>query len=304
MKAKLFVFLLGGCAWAGGQAAAQTNAPAPNSAAPVSPAAPTAVTPSVTAPAPAPAAPLDPAKIAEYQKRFAQGYELEKEGKLADALAIYEGILAEQPNAKRSLLEAGRICLELNEPAKADAYLDTLHTIVPEFPEAMELLIQANETLKHDVKVERLIREFRALRDSGKVPGFSDSLFFEREHIRLDDGSEIVFTEFFDYTKPPYYTLKAEMFGPEPDHESKRVLLLKYDPDGTQAVRAKDPKMAHDEVFILAEPFFSGGKINRIDVYQELLSTPEYNKARSMMLLIMAHPPKAIYSAPVDEPAQ
>lgn len=250
----------------------------------------------------APAEPsLSPAQVADYQKRFEQGYALEKQGSLGQARAIYDGILAEQPDAKRSLLEAGRISLELNDPLKADAYLDKLHAIVPEFPEAIELLIQANETLKRDVKVERLVREFRALRDSGRVPGFSESLFFEREHIRLDAGSEIIISQFFDYTKAPYYALKAELFGAQ--HRRQRVLLLKYDPVGTQTVRAKDPKLARDEVFILAEPFYTGDKMSRIDVYRELLSTPDYNKARTMLLLIFTQTPKPIYSAPIDAAA-
>ena len=33
-----------------------------------------------------------------------------------------------------------------------------------------------------------------------------------------------------------------------------------------------------------AEPFFTGDKMTRIDVYQELLVTPEYMKARNLML--------------------
>lgn len=250
----------------------------------------------------APEATLSPAQVAEYQKRFEQGYALEKTGDLAGARAIYDGILAEQPEAKRSLLEAGRISLELNDPLKADDYLDRLHAIVPEFPDAIELLIQASEANKRDVKAERLVREFRALRDSGKIPGFSDSLFFEREHIRLEAAQEIVISQFFDYTKPPFYALKAELFDAQ--HKRQRVLLLKYDPEGTQTVRAKDPKLAQDEVFILAEPFYTGEQMSRIDVYRELLSAPDYNKARSMLLLVFTQTPKPIYSAPITPGAQ
>src|SRR5258707_10202440 len=89
---------------------------------------------------PAPAE--DPAKVAEFQKRFEQGYTLEQQGKLAEARVVYDGILADEPNAKRSLLEAGKISIKLNELPKADAYLDKLHALVPDFPEAVELLIQ------------------------------------------------------------------------------------------------------------------------------------------------------------------
>ena len=262
---------------------------------------------SITAPAqrnsatpttPLPASQLDPARVAEYQQRFEQGYALEKQGQLEPARSVFEGIIAEQPDAKRSLLEAGRISLELDDPLKADEYLDKLHALVPDFPEALELLIQANEALKCDVKSERLVREFRALRDSGKVPGFSDSLFFEREHIHFGAGSEIIISQFFDFTKPPYYALRAELYGPT--HERQRVLLLKYDPEGTQMVRAKNPKLAQDNVFLLAEPFYTGAQMTKINVYQELLSTPDYNKARAMLLVILTQTPKPIYSTPVN----
>ena len=253
---------------------------------------------SAQTPAAMPASALTPAQIAAYQKRFEDGYTLQKEGKLAEARTVYDGILAEQPDAKRSLLEAGRISLDLNEPAKADAYLDRLHALVPDFPEATELLIQANQALRHNVKVERLVREFRALRDSGTVPGFSDSLFFEREHLQLDANSQVVISQFFDFTKPPYYVLKAELFNPQ--HQRQRLLLLKYDPDGTASVRAKDPKLARDSVFLIAEPFYTGDQMTRIDVYKTLLGTPDYQKARTLLLGIFIQTPTPIYSAPVN----
>jgi tetratricopeptide (TPR) repeat protein len=294
MKAAIFIFL--GILFLTAPLSAQTNAV--TNQPPVS-------TPPVEEPTEAPTAAaenLTPAQVADYQRRFEQGYDLEKQGKLAESRAVYDGILAEQADAKRSLLEAGRVSLEMNDPLKADAYLDRLHAIVPYFPDAFELLIQANQALRHDVKTERLVREYRALRDSGKVPGFSDTLFFDREHIRLDAGSEIIISQYFDYTQPPYHALEAELFDAQ--HQVQRVLLLNYDPDGTQTVRAKDPKLARDEVFIVAEPFYTGNQMTRIDVYQELLSAPDYNKARTMLLRIFTLTPKAIYSAPVSAATQ
>jgi tetratricopeptide (TPR) repeat protein len=247
----------------------------------------------------APSAPeMDAAKVAEYQQRFNEGYALEQQGKLEEARTIFDGIIAEQPEAKRSLLEAGRVSLELNQPLQADGYLDKLHAIVPDFPEAFELLIQANQALKRDVKVERLVREYRALYDSGKISGMKP--FFPRERIQLDGGQEILFCQFFDFTRPPYYALMGELLGPGPAHDRKRLLLLKYDPEGTKEVEAKDPRIAHDTVFTLAEPFYTGERMTRIDVYKELLSTPDYEKARNMMLGIFSQTPKPILSTPVD----
>jgi hypothetical protein len=43
--------------------------------------------------------------------------------------------------------------------------------------------------------------------------------------------------------------------------------------------------------------------MTRIDIYQELLVTPEYMKARNLMLGDFAQPPKPMYSAPVDSSA-
>ena len=251
--------------------------------------------------APADSAALTPAQIADYQKRFQDGYALEKAGKLPEARAIYDGILAEQPDAKRSLLEAGRVSLDLNEPAKADAYLDKLHKLVPDFPDAIELLIQANQALRRDVKVDRLVREFRTLHDSGQVPGFSDSLYFERERVQLDPNSQIIISQFFDFTKAPYYVLKAELYNAQ--HQRQRLLLLKYDPDETASIRAKNPNLTKDSVFILAEPFYIGDQMTRIDVYKTLLSTPDYQKARTLLLSIFVQTPKPIYSAKVNASA-
>ena len=241
---------------------------------------------------------LTEAQIAEFHQRFEQGKALETAGKLQQARAIFDGILAEQPEAKGSLLEAGEISLELDEPLKADAYLDKLHTLVPDFYGVTELLIQANEALKRDVKVERLVGELRALHASGTNPKFEDVLLFDRERIHLDAGEEIVISEFFDYTKPPYNAFMADFS--DPVRKIHRKLYLNYDPVGTQAVRAKDPKLARDEVFILAEPFSSG----RIDVYQLMSSMPDYDKIRSILLLTLTQTPKPIYSAPASASPQ
>ncbi len=243
---------------------------------------------------------LDAAKIAEYQQRFEQGYALEQAGKLAEARGVFDAILAEQPEAKRSLLEAGRVSLALNEPAKADAYLEKLHALVPDFPEAYELLIQANEALRKEIKVERLVREFRELRDSGRVEGFNaeNNPRFVRQRFPLGQGAEIVVYQFFDFTAAPFYALEADEMGA--DHGRKRMLLLKYDPDATAALRQKDPAHAQAFFFIIAEPLFEGERMSRIDVYQEIFSVPEYAKARNTLLGIFDRTPKPIYSAPVS----
>jgi tetratricopeptide (TPR) repeat protein len=300
MKANLFLFFPPMLALACGWAPAQTNSsPTP----PPPPAVPHVIdVPQPEQPSAAAASGdnLDSAKVAEYQKRFEEGYALEQQAKLVEARTIYDGILAEEPKAKRSLLEAGKISFKLGELAKADAYLERLHELVPDFPEAIELLIQINQALKRDVKAELLIRDFGELRDSGKVPELSQSLCFVRERIHLDQ-QDIVVSQFFDYTQDPNTVWMAEVL--DPGGQLKRRLLLNYDPDATRALRTKDAKYAGTQVFTWLEHVIKDGQVKEIDAYLQIFALPDYQKFRSAMFVILANPPKPIYSAPVDATA-
>ena len=300
MKAKFFFILpaLFICGWT----PAQTNSsPTPSAPTPKPHVidVPQPSQPSATAAASGatPVETVDPAKIAEYQKRFEQGYALEQQGKLVEARAIYDGILAEEPKAKRSLLEAGKISFKLGELAKADDYLEKLHMLVPDFPEAVELLIQINQQLKRDVKVELLLRDFRELHDSGKIPELSRSPCFVRERIHLD-AQDIVVSQFFDYTQDPDTVWMAEVF--DSGGQLKRRLLLNYDAETTRALRAKDAKYAGTQVFTWLEHVLKDGQVKEIDAYLQIFALPDYQKFRSAMFVILANPPKPIYSAPVD----
>jgi len=297
MKAKIFLFpiLPGVLVW--GLASAQTN----SSLIPPAPKPHVVDVPQPEQPSPMAMAAsgatgsgdnVDPAKIAEYQKRFKDGYALEQQGKLIEARAVYDGILAEEPKAKGSLLGAGRISLELGELPKADDYLEKLHALVPDFPEAIELLIQINQTLKRDVRVELLLRDFRQLYDSGKV----SHPYFVRELIPSEQ-QDIVIKQFFDYTQDPYTVFMADVR--DANGVLKRRILLNYDPDTTRALRAKDPKYATTQVFVWLEPVMKDGRATELNAYLQIFALPDYQKFRSAMLVILANPPKPIYSAPI-----
>jgi tetratricopeptide (TPR) repeat protein len=307
MKAKLFLILP--ALFLGGWATAQDHTPfvppndnPPYQPPPVTPKPHVSDVPQPGQPPPAAvtassAENLDPAKVAEFQRRFDEGYALEQQGKLAEARTIYDGILAEEPHARRSLLEAGKISFKLGELARADDYLEKLHALVPDFPEAIELLIQINQALKHDVKVELLARDFLQLHDSGKVPELSRSLCFVRERIHQDQ-QDIVISQFFDYTKDPNTVWMAEVF--DSTGNLKRRLLLNYDADATKALRTKDAKYSNTQVFTWFEHVIKEGQVTEIDAYLQIFALPDYQKFRSAMFIILANPPKPIYSAPVD----
>jgi tetratricopeptide (TPR) repeat protein len=267
--------------------------PAPAPAASVMP--PSEASPATADASPSSSSTSDPAQIAEFERRFAQGKQLEQQGKLADARAVFDGILAEAPAAKGSLREAGLISVQLGDFLKADAYFSKLHALVPEYPMAIEALIQVNQTLKHDAKVEILIKHFKELWAQGKVP----EPYFVRERIHLDDGREIVITQFFDYHQPRYYAWAAELF--DAGHNVKRRLTVNYDPDITGSLRAKDPTLANAEQFLLVDNVIAGDKVARLDVYQQFLALPDYTKMRTILLEVFANALKPIDSAPIPQ---
>ncbi|MCE0499542.1 MAG: hypothetical protein LV481_16510 [Methylacidiphilales bacterium] len=235
----------------------------------------------------------DPDKVAEFQRRFAQGQELEQEGKLTEALAVFDGIIAEAPDAKGSLREAGLITFQQGDLARADGYFEKLHLLVPDYPGAIESLIQINQALKRDVKVAILNRQFHELYAAGKVP----KPYFVRERINLDQGDQLVMTEFFDYTQNPNTVWMGERF--DPTGARKRWFLLNYEPDATKALRAKDARLAQAEVFNLYEYVLKDDQPTEINIYKNYIGRPDYEKTRLDMLALLVSTPKPIYSVAV-----
>jgi tetratricopeptide (TPR) repeat protein len=280
MRTSFFVSLLSLLPLLAAAALAQDQAPTPTS----SDAAPTG-TP-------------DAAKIADFEKWFAQGQQLEQEGHLLEAREIFDGIIAEAPEAKGSLREAGFISIRLSDWARADGYFEKLHEIVPDYPAAIESLIQINQALKRDVKVEMLIQEFRQLYAAGKVP----NPYFVREQTPLQSGDKVVILQYFDYAQPPYLVWKAQVL--DAAGGVKRQLVLAYDLNGSKEIQEKDPKLADAEQFLLVEDVLEDGRIKRVDAYFQMFSLPEYQKVRNTMLAIIGGAYQPVYSQTVDVPAQ
>jgi hypothetical protein len=84
----------------------------------------------------------------------------------------------------------------------------------------------------------------------------------------------------------------------------KRRLLLNYDADATRALRARDAKYADTQVFTWIGHVIKDGQVKEIDAYLQIFALPDYQKFRSAMFVILANPPKPIYSAPVNATQQ
>ncbi len=266
--------------------------PATSPTAPVSPSRSSATTSTATPDA----ASGEDARTQALQERFRQAKAVEAQGQLQQARSLFDAIIADAPDAKGSLREAGLISMELGDNFKADAYFSKLHALVPEYPMALEALIQANQALKRDAKVEILIQEFSHLYAAGKVP----EPYFVRERIKLDGGAEIAITQFFDYHQPRYYAWAADYFNAQ--HQLLRQLTVNYDPEVTAQMR-KDPKLANAEQFLVVDNVMSGGHVTRLDVYQQFLALPDYAKARTILIAVFSNALKPIGSAPVPQSA-
>jgi len=76
-------------------------------------------------------------------------------------------------------------------------------------------------------------------------------------------------------------------------------VLLNYDDTATRALRAKDAKYATTQVFTWFGHQITNGQVTQIDAYLQIFALPDYQKFRSAMYVILANPPKPIYSVPV-----
>jgi tetratricopeptide (TPR) repeat protein len=238
------------------------------------------------------------ARVAALQARFKQAQAVEAQGQLQQALQLFQGIIKDAPDAKGSLLQAGIISEHFGDYAGADLYFSKLHALVPDYPEAIESLIQVNQALKHDAKVEIMMGQLRQLWAQRKLD--PKRPYFIREHIPFGTGSQIEIKEFFDYHQTPNIAWVAEYLDAQGN--LKRRLLVNYDPEVTATMR-QDPKLANAEQFLVVDEITdAAGHPTRLDAYQQFLARPEYAKMRMILMEIFAHALKPIDSQAMPVP--
>jgi len=251
--------------------------------------------------APAPGSPTDPAKVAELHDRFVQGLQLLQQGKSEDALAIFTGILKEVPNAPGSLTMAATVELQLGQPEKALDYLNPLYALNPKDYKPIVLLIQANQELHRDIRVEEFRKELFAIRNAGtEIHGLTDAQDYPREKIYPDNkGGEIEINEFFDYKSDPYIAWEALQVAS--DGTLVRHLVASYNPDETAELRKKDPvKLADVEAFLFGEFVIKDKQDKQFNLYRQETALPSYNDFRDWVLAAIKEPPKPILVQPIN----
>lgn len=239
----------------------------------------------------------DSAKVERLKAQFIKGRELLDAGKPLEALEKFNAILEEEPKAPGSLMMAAMINMNLARFSKAIELLNRFRVLQPEDPRGLLMSIQAHQALKETKKAEALVKDMKRLRATGKVKGVLEAPFFVRERVRRPDGSMVVVNEFFDYRADPRRLFMAEQVSPR--GQMMRRMDIAFDPQATKAVRAKDAKLANAEVFYLNEYIFQDGKLANVDVYRQIFSRPDYNKARDWLLDAIIMKPKPMARAEV-----
>ncbi len=242
----------------------------------------------------------DPAKVAALHEQFIQGLKLAEQAKPDEALAIFDGIIKQEPKAKGSLYYAGLLCIQLNQPEKAIDYLTRFHALDPDDYKHLVLLIQASQMLGRDLRVEEYRKALYAIRNSGKtIPGLTDDKAFPREKIFLDKGAgEIEINEFFDPKADPQ--IAWELMQRDDHGLMTRHLLLAYNKEATEALRKTDPKLAVAEVWLFGEIAIKDGKPVQYSLYRQEIALPAYSDFRKWALDAIKNPPKPITVQPMS----
>ncbi len=240
---------------------------------------------------------ITPAKQAEYQKRFQEALAKYTSGRFAEARTQCEGILKEVPNARGSLLIAGRASLDLWEPEKAAPYLESFHKLEPKDFQGIIFGIQANQALKRTVKVEALRQELFALRKSATSPikGLTDAEEYTRERIRGAKNTIITVREYFDPKAAPYRAWEVRQI--EGESKTVRSFDFSYSADAsTRAQQAGNPKA---EYYMFSEIIIKDEKPVQIALYREEKSKPDYSVFRKWFMEAIETPPKPLYVSPL-----
>jgi hypothetical protein len=239
----------------------------------------------------------DSEKGQDLHRRYQEAVALSQKGQDEAALALFTGILKEEPKAPGSLYFSGVLNLRLGHPDRAIETLAALHALTPDDHKPLPLLIEANQELRRTIRVEEYRKALYALRQSalaaGKtVPGLTDTKNYLREKVYLDGGAQVAFSEFYDPAVEPFIVWEAvELDG---QGNMIRDLLLTANPDATAELHKKDPKLADVQIYLFGEFVIKDGKIQQFNLYRQENSLPAYEAFRGWALDAIKQPPKPL----------
>lgn len=212
------------------------------------------------------AAPPTVEQVKELRQRYEQAIRLYQEGEYSKSIELFEHNLAVDSASKGSLLFSGLAYLQLGQFEKADERFVRFLKLEPLNEVGLIGAIKARQTLGQAAEVERLRKILQDERDSGKNPRLNALLSYERQTIRLPDGSQISILENLD--KNGTYVW-AYLLVASDKKVVKRRLELAPAPPETAGVK-----------FLLGEVQSEGGKTTGYKIHRFYTALPSFEKAR------------------------
>ncbi len=196
----------------------------------------------------------------ELRTRFLEGKKLVDQRRFLPALDIFKQILAEDPQARGSLLMSGLSYNQLLLFSKASEYFERFLALEPDHVAGNMGALKAYQSSGQLDKALVVREKLLELQREGKDPRFKILLSFEREARQLPSGKVVSVQEAF------------------PDKEAYTWKLLLLEKDLKSINRSIDWKRAdaaqkeimgaakEDELWILGEPIYESGELKEYKV--------------------------------------
>lgn len=238
-----------------------------------------------------------PEKIKEFQRRFQEGVTLVTSGKFAEGRKIFDGILAEEPNARGSLLWAGIASNNLFEFDKAQKYLERFIAIQPDDPRGLMGMIICLQSSGKTEGIQKLIDRVKAMKANGEAAVILAPMErFGRELIRLENGGILASEEYFhnDPSRPVFIfaELGADL------HTTREFQLVRASELASDVIRKKDSKLKDANLYIFQEVPFKDDVPQAPKIYQVITEIPSYATLRTWVLDARKKPPTPLNIKP------
>jgi tetratricopeptide (TPR) repeat protein len=233
------------------------------------------------------AAPLEAAltegKIQQLKLEFQKGRALLESGKPREALAVFSPILAQDPEARGSLVLSGVACNELGQFAEAAPFFERFLKLEPANEIGLIGAIKANQSLGRTQEVERLRGILERERKAGTNKHLANLLSYERETVFLSSGERVSIQEAFD---PGPLTPRWTYLLIRNKKEIVRRLELTLAPEkeAAQMRQLQPPGKTGQDLYLFGEPVHDGKGVQSYKIIKVAWELPAYEAARTWAL--------------------
>ncbi|MDX6766646.1 MAG: hypothetical protein SFU85_07640 [Candidatus Methylacidiphilales bacterium] len=229
---------------------------------------------------------VSPEKAKEFRQRFEAGCKLAADQRIDAALETFAAILAEDPQARGSLLMSGLLLNQQYRFADATTFFSRFAQLEPDHEQGLIGAVKAFHGAGRAEEAEPYRLRLRQLRQLGKSEKLNVMASYEREIIPQTDGRWVSVQEYFEEAdlrpKWSFLLLKDEK-------TIHRRLQLNRMPEGESKIaREANPSFAPGPVYALSEAIYEGGEFKRSKIHRLVSGNIPYSEVRKMALEVLA----------------